>query len=209
MCAGDQDCFAGRVCRLTRCTDPIRNCMGDADCPPGERCNDNVCEFSLGCQGDDECLQGFLCVNQQCVVRQQCANDNECTPGFACDANRCVASQCARLTAQQNNVAAQGTLTVNRSEFTLECNPANAPGAADKAFKFTLAAAADVDFDIGGIAGFVYVLDECRVSPAPAVLACGSTAAFAPTRLDAGTYTVVVEGDNGATGDFTITLRVR
>jgi hypothetical protein len=100
--------------------------------------------------------------------------------------------------------AANGVLDAGTDNFALACEPANVGG--DNIFLFGLEEAGIVDFDIGGLSAFLYIVDQCAADNE--VLACGGSDNFAAVQLDAGFYYVVVEAD-GINGNFSITLRTQ
>jgi hypothetical protein len=207
MCNGDVDCLGDRVCRQNFCQDVIA-CANDNDCGPGFRCNAQTqsCEPFFGCVDAADCARGFTCTQNVCVENQVCAANADCAVDRVCEAQRCTAIRCAGLATLRNGVAVNGALVAGVSDFDLVCDPANGLGSSDEAYTFTLAAPARVDFDTGGVAVFLTVGRTCNT---PEMVACDDGADFAPVELPAGTYFVSVTGADGATGNFSLTLRVQ
>lgn len=102
----DSDCAAGNTtacndyneycacdyqCENDRCvpTEP-EGCSIDADCPPGQECEDSQCVECViddDCSGDDLCIRGFC--DEGCDV------DSNCPLFHLCQANECVHTGCS------------------------------------------------------------------------------------------------------------------
>jgi len=123
---------------------------------------------------DGDCGIGFRCVGGSCEQRNNCAADSDCIPGEVCDLARqtCIPSQCANLPVLAVGVARAGVIDAAVSVFSPACTPANAPGAGDLIYQFTLAAAATVSIDVAGIPLFLYLSRTCGVGALDSV-ACG------------------------------------
>ncbi len=70
-------------------------CKTDADCAPGETCQDGACEPAqpTGCATDADCAPGETCQDGACEPAQPtgCATDADCASGETCQDGQCEA----------------------------------------------------------------------------------------------------------------------
>lgn len=45
-------------------------CTVNADCAPGEVCEDGICVPAATCSIDEDCDEGFVCRNGKCVLEE-------------------------------------------------------------------------------------------------------------------------------------------
>jgi hypothetical protein len=86
FCNDDADCGPGEICENNQC---VRGCRDDQDCQqfdPGMICEDNQCV--RGCRDSSQCPPGTYCDNLVCVPG--CETDADCQAGEACINNECV-----------------------------------------------------------------------------------------------------------------------
>ncbi len=97
-CVIDADCGAGQRCEDSQCVEAPPACVVDADCGADARCEAGACVpvAPPGCMGDGDCAPDERCEAGACVAVPPagCADDTDCPPGEACVADACVAAPC-------------------------------------------------------------------------------------------------------------------
>ena len=98
-CSDDADaCPPGSICwpfenasqcvpALGDCSVPPR-CRAASDCPPGNTCDDGVCQAR--CQSDTDCPAQWRCLDGLCRAPARCETDQECPQGTICQSARCL-----------------------------------------------------------------------------------------------------------------------
>ena len=98
-CSDDDDaCPPGSICwpfenasqcvpALGDCSVPPR-CRAASDCPPGNTCDDGVCQAR--CQSDTDCPAQWRCLDGLCRAPARCETDQECPQGTICQSARCL-----------------------------------------------------------------------------------------------------------------------
>lgn len=91
---------------------PPDGCSGDAQCPGGGVCREDVCLIVYACTEDSACPSGYRCDANACVkvVSGSCDDAADCS-GLVCEASRCVACSAsgARACASGRLCAPDGT----------------------------------------------------------------------------------------------------
>lgn len=209
MCQDDVDCLDGRVCADGACQAPAFPCEDDGDCPGGGTCENGACFGVPVCDGDEDCVAPLTCVAGVCELPAVCDGDEDCLPGQVCNvaSGACQAGICPDLPVLAEGVPQVATLNDGDQRFNLDCPTVMRPNAVPSdAWRFNLAANGAVTVAIAGIDANVWILEGCTLG-SDSVLGCGA-APLVQGVLQPGDYTIVVEGQGGATGAYNITLQV-
>lgn len=71
-----------------RCKEISGICRRDSECPIGQKCIQNSCDFVKGCTSDNDCHQGQICENTDCIYG--CRSNSDCSFTRACINLKCV-----------------------------------------------------------------------------------------------------------------------
>ncbi len=89
-CQADEDCADAQRCENNQCIEAAPRCVDDIDCPPGQSCNDGVCQTPNNgrCQDNSQCPDLHLCVEGRCVEPDRnCGAHVDCPMHQACNFN--------------------------------------------------------------------------------------------------------------------------
>jgi Cys-rich repeat protein len=102
-CTKDEDCGAGKVCRLNVCEalprNPCENMGGmcvSGVCPKGKHAEGYECTPAgticclPGCKADSDCPSGEECQNGSCVAVAECTHRCDCNQGWECVDGTCI-----------------------------------------------------------------------------------------------------------------------
>ena len=123
FCNVDNDCVAHlELCTLGQCVYQAGTCLANADCNPGESCENGHCRAAPkpptpphGCTSSAQCSRDQQCVYGGCRPLK-CLAASQCGPGQLCRAGRCVgalapqcttSAQCASDSVCQNHKCLQ------------------------------------------------------------------------------------------------------
>lgn len=87
-CQVDANCLPGQTCDNGRCTG---SCASDADCEGAEVCLNGLCGARPQCLSDAECASEQICVGGQCERRPECHSDGDCSGQQVCMLGECQA----------------------------------------------------------------------------------------------------------------------
>jgi hypothetical protein len=101
-------------------------------------------------------------------------------------------------------VPTPGEVVPAMPRFFIACDRPNVGFAPDTLYAIDLPAATTVRITVDGFDAYVYVIDAA-CDPFGRAIACGPDAGLGPVALPAGRSYVVIEGEGGVAGRFTIT----
>jgi len=144
-----------------------------------------------------------------CVEPAMCALDIDCQGWRVCDAvsGQCVEGACSGAIPLPLGVPTIGQVVAAMPRFFVACDPPNLGFAPETLYVIELAMPSTGQITVDGFDAFVYVIDA-GCDPFGGAVACGPDAGLGPVELPAGVSYVVVEGEGGDTGMFTITAAV-
>jgi peptidoglycan-associated lipoprotein len=90
QCIEDADCAAGQKCEKNVCVDKPE-CSQNSDCPGESVCSKGACVAPpKACSIDQECGENEICKDGHCAA-PECKTDGDCSAEQACQQRRCVA----------------------------------------------------------------------------------------------------------------------
>ena len=66
------DCPPGQICENERCTEQVSGCRDDSECGPNADCIDGACVAGGPCA---DCPEDTRCINDMCVPIERCNGD--------------------------------------------------------------------------------------------------------------------------------------